>query len=141
MVQWASFALSLRLKGKWSIRQRHRFHSTPSVLSTLCRYSVISPLGILFHSHYLYQWGRKYKKGSHSLRFWQLMPKGEKILSLKQTYRTTNFKNFEMKIYLVCLFFNRYHEWSFNWYFSLIFMSWQCINWYPYLEKAKSQLV
>jgi hypothetical protein len=35
--------LSRRLKGKWSIRQRRRFHSTPSVLSTLYRYSAISP--------------------------------------------------------------------------------------------------
>jgi hypothetical protein len=32
------------LKGKWSIRQRRHFHSTPSVSSTLCRYSAISPL-------------------------------------------------------------------------------------------------
>jgi hypothetical protein len=30
------------LKGKWSIRQRRCFHSTPLVLSTLCRYSAIS---------------------------------------------------------------------------------------------------
>jgi hypothetical protein len=31
--------LVIELKGKWSIRQRRRFHSTPSVLFTLCRYS------------------------------------------------------------------------------------------------------
>jgi hypothetical protein len=31
--------LVIELKGKCSIRQRRRFHSTPSVLSTLCRYS------------------------------------------------------------------------------------------------------
>jgi hypothetical protein len=31
--------LSLRLKGKWSIRQRQGFHSTLSVSFTLCPYS------------------------------------------------------------------------------------------------------
>jgi hypothetical protein len=30
--------LVIELKGKWSIWQRRRFHSTPLVLSTLCRY-------------------------------------------------------------------------------------------------------
>jgi hypothetical protein len=33
--------LVIELKGKWSIRQRQRFHSTPSVLFTLCRYSAL----------------------------------------------------------------------------------------------------
>jgi hypothetical protein len=31
-------------------------------------------------------------KGLSSLRFWRLMPKGEKILSPKQKDRTANFK-------------------------------------------------
>jgi hypothetical protein len=31
--------LVIELKGKWNIQQRRRFDSTPSVLSTLCRYS------------------------------------------------------------------------------------------------------
>jgi hypothetical protein len=43
MFPWESYVLSLRLKGKWSTRQKHRFHSTPLVLSILCRYSAISP--------------------------------------------------------------------------------------------------
>jgi hypothetical protein len=42
--------LVIELKGKWSIRQRRHFHSTPSVLSTLCRYSAISPHWYNLHS-------------------------------------------------------------------------------------------
>jgi hypothetical protein len=42
--------------------------------------------------------GGENKKGSKVLRFWRLMPKGEKILSPKQKDRTTISKNFEMKI-------------------------------------------
>jgi hypothetical protein len=42
--------LVIELKGKWSIRQRRRFHSTPLVLSTLCRYSAISPHWYNLHS-------------------------------------------------------------------------------------------
>ena len=101
--------ISLRLKGKWSFRQRQGFHSNSD--------DIIYPLlllpqtlnGITLHSYLYYhlgesirlQRGRKMQKGSQSLRFWRLMPKGEKILSPKQKDRTTNFKIFEMKIYLV----------------------------------------
>jgi hypothetical protein len=76
--------ISLRLKEKWSIRQRQRFHSTPSVLFTLCQYSAISPIGIIFHLYFFYQWERKDKRALKSLRFWQLMPKGEKVLAQSQ---------------------------------------------------------
>jgi hypothetical protein len=42
------------------------------------------------------------QKGSQSLRFWRLMPKGEKVLSPKQKDRTTTIsKIFEMKFTLV----------------------------------------
>jgi hypothetical protein len=42
------------------------------------------------------------QKGSQSLRFWRLMPKGEKVLSPKQKDRTTTIsKFFEMKFTLV----------------------------------------
>jgi hypothetical protein len=39
--------------------------------------------------------GRKFQKGSCSLYFWRLMPKGERVLSPKQKDRTTisNFRN------------------------------------------------
>jgi hypothetical protein len=47
------------------------------------------------HTYLLYHLGEKCKRGSQVLRFWRLMPKGEKILSPKQKDRTTiqNFKN------------------------------------------------
>jgi hypothetical protein len=43
--------LVIELKGNWSIRQRRRFHLTPSVLSTLCRYSAISSHWYNLHSY------------------------------------------------------------------------------------------
>jgi hypothetical protein len=65
-----------------------------------------------FHSYLYYhlgenirpQRGRKMQKGSQVLRFWRLMPKGEKVLSPKQKDRTTISKKFT----------NVY----FNWYLS-----------------------
>jgi hypothetical protein len=81
------------LKGKWSIRQRQRFHSTPLVLFTpLPVFQQRSQIGIIFHSYLLVPMGDKVLKGSQRLRFWRSMPKGEKILSPKQKDRTTNFK-------------------------------------------------
>jgi hypothetical protein len=59
MFLWASHVLSLRLKGKWSIRQRHRFHSTPLVLSTPCRYSASSQIWYNLHSYIICQRGRE----------------------------------------------------------------------------------
>ena len=59
MFSWASHVLSLRLKGKWSIRQRHRFHSTPLVLSNLCRYFASPLIWYNLHSHIIYQRGSK----------------------------------------------------------------------------------
>jgi hypothetical protein len=46
---------------------------------------------------FLLPMGEKVLKGSRSLCFWRLMPKGEKVLSPKQKDRTTISKNFEMK--------------------------------------------
>jgi hypothetical protein len=44
----------------------------------------------------LYQWGESIK-GSQSLRFWRLMPKGEKVSSPKKKDHTTTIsKNFKM---------------------------------------------
>jgi hypothetical protein len=48
MFPWASHVLSLRLKGKWSIRQTYRFHSTSSVLSFLAGISPALQFGIIF---------------------------------------------------------------------------------------------
>jgi hypothetical protein len=63
--------LVIGLKGKWSIRQKRRFHSTPSLnISIVC------------------QRGEE-EKGLYfilSIRFWRFMPKGEKVLA--QSKRT-----------------------------------------------------
>jgi hypothetical protein len=85
--------------------------STPTltVSSALCRYSCNShwydPSFI-----FILPFGRKCQKGSQVLRFWRLMPKGEKVLSPKQKDRTTNFKNFTN------VYFNWYLKLIFNWY-------------------------
>jgi hypothetical protein len=68
MFSWASHVLSLRLKGKWSIRQRHRFHSTPLVLSTPCRYSASSPIWYNLHSYIICQRGRENIRAYISLK-------------------------------------------------------------------------
>jgi hypothetical protein len=73
--------LVIELKGKWSIRQRRRFHSTPIVfVGTPHR----SPLWCNLHSYFcVCQRGRKFEKGAYisltSIRFWRFMPKGEKV--------------------------------------------------------------
>jgi hypothetical protein len=76
--------LSRRLKGKWSLRRRQGFHSTPSVLFTLRRHSAPLSLWYNLHSYLLVPMGEK--KGSQSLHFWRLMPKGERVLA--QSKRT-----------------------------------------------------
>jgi hypothetical protein len=85
--------ISLRLKGKWSIRQRQGFHSnSDGIIYSLLLLMQIS-IGITLHSCY---GGKSFRpqrgrivKGSQVLHFWQLMPKGEKVLSPKQKDRTT----------------------------------------------------
>jgi hypothetical protein len=101
--------LVIELKEKWSIRQRRRFHSTPSVLSTLCRYSAISPQWYNLHPYLsVYHWGES-KRAYISLtniRFWRFMPKGEKVLA--QSKRTApppkNFKNEVFQISILMSF-------------------------------------
>jgi hypothetical protein len=77
------------LKGKWSIRQRYRFHSTSSVLFFLAGIPPALQFGIIF-SHILFAKGGAKIKGAYisltSIRFWQFMPKGEKVLA--QSKRT-----------------------------------------------------
>jgi hypothetical protein len=80
------------LKGKWSIRQRHRFHSTSSVLSILAGILPALQFGIIF-THILFaKGGEKITRAYISLtsiRFWRFMPKGEKVLKvLAQSKRT-----------------------------------------------------
>jgi hypothetical protein len=123
--------LSLRLKGKWSIRQRQGFHFYSDV--------IIYPLpllpqtlnGITLHSYLYYrsgesirpQRGRKMKKGSQGLHFWRLMPKGRKYLA--QSKRTS--PPFQKKL-----------KWSFYWDFSIGFSYWyQLVSMFHLIRKSK----
>jgi hypothetical protein len=72
---------------------------TLTVSFTLYLYFANSPFGMTLHSYSFYhldedirpQRGRKCKRALKVLHFWRLMSKGEKILSPKQTDRTTIF--------------------------------------------------
>jgi hypothetical protein len=95
------------LKGKWSIWQRQRFHSTPSVSFTLCRYSAISPIGIIFHSYYFINGGENIK-GLSKFLFLAINAKGgENIKPQVKGPHHHHFKNFRNE--------------RFNWY-SQIFV-------------------
>jgi hypothetical protein len=104
------------LKGKWSIRQRHRFHSTPLVLSTLCRYSAISPIWYNLHSFIVCQRGRESKKGLYftQVSVLAIHAKGGESISPKQKDRTTTyFKKFELRkdFSIWYLIFDRISNW------------------------------
>jgi hypothetical protein len=102
MFSWASHVLSLRLKGKWSIRQRHRFHSTSLALSTLCRYSVVSPNLVQSSLIYYLPKGERKVKGLifHSkYPFLAIHAKGGESISPKQrTAPPPNFKTNDFQI-------------------------------------------
>jgi hypothetical protein len=108
-------------EGKWSIRQRHRFHSTPLVLSTLCRYSASSPIWYNLHSYIVCQRGRD-KKGlyfTHKYPFLAIHAKRGESISPNQKDRTTiNFKNIVFQIWVKKRFFNWYLIFDIisNWY-------------------------
>jgi hypothetical protein len=71
--------LVIELKGKWSIRQRRRFHSTPSVFAGIPHHS---PLWYNLHSYlFVCHWGQSQRAyiSLTSIRFWRFMPKGEKV--------------------------------------------------------------
>src|SRR5688572_26402666 len=73
--------LVIELKGKWSIRQRRRFHSTPLVFAGIPHHS---PLWYNLHSYlFVCHWGesRRAYISLTSIRFWRFMPKGEKVLA------------------------------------------------------------
>jgi hypothetical protein len=97
------------LKGKWSIRQRHRFHSTSLVLSFLAGIPPALQFGIIF-THILFaKGGEKVKRAYISFKytFLAIHAKGGESISLKQEDRTTtNFqfglrKSFEMMIFSI----------------------------------------
>jgi hypothetical protein len=84
------------LKGKWSIRQRHRFHSTPLVLSLLAGIPPALQFSIIF-THILFdKGGEKVKMDYISLKypFLVIHAKGGESISPKQKdHTTTNLKN------------------------------------------------
>jgi hypothetical protein len=102
------------LKGKWSIRQRHRFHSTSSVLSFLAGIPSALQFGIIFTHILLAKGGEKVIRAYISLtsiRFLAIHAKGGESISPKQkdrTTTTTNFKNVVFQIYIKRRFFNWY---------------------------------
>jgi hypothetical protein len=123
MFPWVSCVLSLTLKGKWSIRQIHRFHSTPSVLSVLCRYSAISQNWYNLHSYSFVPLGEKVKRAYISLTkysFLAIHAKGGESISPKQKDRTTTTTNFKNVVFQFIL------KKFFNWYLIFYIIS----NWY-----------
>jgi hypothetical protein len=91
--------LVIELKGKWSIRQRRCFHSTPSCYLLFVDIPPSLHIGIIFYSYIVYQRGREFTKGSQSLRFSRFMPKGERVAQSKRTTPPPNF-NCVLKIFI-----------------------------------------
>jgi hypothetical protein len=78
--------LVIELKGKWSIRQKRRFHSTPLVFAGIPHHS---PLWYNLHSYlFIRHWveSKRAYISLTSIRFWRFMPKGEKVYA--QSKRT-----------------------------------------------------
>jgi hypothetical protein len=88
--------ISLKLKGKWSIRQRQGFHSNSNgIIYPLPLLMLVYPFTHVVGGKVLGPIRGELKKGSQVLRFWRLMPKGEKVLSPKQKDHTTILKIFK----------------------------------------------
>ena len=116
--------LSHRLKGKWSLRRRQGFHSALPVSFTLRRHSTSLSHWYNLHSYLLVPMGEK--KGSQSLRFWRLMPTGEKVLAQsKRTAPPLNSKNFKIKfsigfpLEIIFQLVSIFKGGFFNWYLNL----------------------
>jgi hypothetical protein len=81
--------LVIALKGKWSIRQIRRFHSTPSVFAGIQQ---VLHFGIIYTHIYLFAIGEKNKKSlyfTHKYPFLAIHGKGGESISPKQKDRTT----------------------------------------------------
>jgi hypothetical protein len=86
-------SLVIELKGKWSIQQRRRFHSTPLIFADI---PYCSPLWYNLHSSlFICHWGES-KKGlyfTHKYQFLAIHAKGEKVWAQsKRTAPPPNFK-------------------------------------------------
>jgi hypothetical protein len=76
-------------------------YTSPSLHITL-------QLGIIF-THILFTKGGESKKGSQSLRFWRLMPKGERVLAQSKRTAPPPFRKKLIDIFQIGMF-------TFNWY-------------------------
>jgi hypothetical protein len=105
------FIPSHRLKGKWSLRRRQDFHSTPSIIHLLPSLRTALQFGIIF-THLLFAKGRESKKGlysTHKYPFLAIHAKGGESISPKQKDRTTtNFKNLVFQLVFKMCFSNWY---------------------------------
>jgi hypothetical protein len=92
------WVLSLRLKGKWSLRRRQSFHST-DIIYPSPSLRIALHIGIIRHSYIICQRGRESKKGSKDSIFGDLCQRGRESISPKQKDRTSMpiSKNFETK--------------------------------------------
>jgi hypothetical protein len=97
--------ISLRLKGKWSIRQRQGFHSTLTVSLILCRYSTNSQIGMIFTHIYFTIWekvlgpkGGESSKGLQSYPFLAINAKGGQSIKPKAKGPHHHFKKFRNEV-------------------------------------------
>jgi hypothetical protein len=115
--------LNHRLKGKWSLRRRQGFHSTLPISFILRRHS--TPLFDWYNLSLIFPCtnGEESKKGSQSLRFWRLMPKGERVLAQSKRTAPPPFKNFLIDIFQIGMLI-------FNWLVFSKLASKYTSNWY-----------
>jgi hypothetical protein len=110
--------LSLRLKGKWSTRRRQGFHSTLQVSFILHCYPALQ-IGTILHTYLFVPIGRKFFKGSQSLRFLVINAKGGESISPKQKDRTTTFRKILIDIFQIGMLIYIFKT-SISMYFQLI---------------------
>jgi hypothetical protein len=123
--------LVIELKGKWSIRQRRRFHSTPSYYLLFAGIPPSLHIGIIFHSYIVCQRGENLKRAHKVSVFGDSCQRGRSIRP-KQKDRTTKFLIVFWKILLVLLV-----------YLKLVFLYWEVSQLvYPKtLLKAKRRIL
>jgi hypothetical protein len=83
--------ISLRLKGKWSIRRRQGFHLTLSVSFTLCPPHKLTLISFLPKEEKIGPNRGRITKGSQVSSFLAINAKGGELIDPKQKDRTTKF--------------------------------------------------
>jgi hypothetical protein len=122
------FMLSHRLKGKWSLRRRQGFHSTPSYYLSFVVTPHHSPLWYNPSLTYCLPKGREFMKGSyftHKVSVLAIHAKGGESISPKQKdHTTTNFKKCLNVVFQFVL------KKFLNWYLIFDIIS----NWYDLFQ-------